>query len=191
MPDDTWYWWNNMTEPKWSLFVPNTEHSSVTGLMEILPAVSTWVYTTLLMDYEKIIPELTWTLDHDTYTINAVTNELPISAKIWYSESCRECNGRRDFRALNLDSPCPSGNVIDGKCYNENSIWLDEEIQYRHRKDGKYSWSYTLYGPSKFGGAYRAFFMDFKFNISKKIDHGLTWPVDNYGVVELSTECMV
>ena len=38
MPDDTWIWWDDMTEPKYYLFVPDTDHAGITGLLESLPA---------------------------------------------------------------------------------------------------------------------------------------------------------
>ena len=193
MPDDTWFWWDDMTEPKWTLLVPNTEHAGITGLGETLPAIATWVYAALMLDYDKVIPKINWTLDHDTYTITAQTNMMPFTAKIWYTESCRDCKDRRDFRALSLDSPCPSKIELDGKCYNLNSIWLEEEIQPIEKEEGMYLWKYTLNGTSKLGGAYRVFFMDFRFNVTDGygVDGNLGWPFDSYGIFELSTECMV
>ena len=157
------------------LFVPNTEHAGITGLMETIPAIATWTHSVLRMDYQRIIPQVTWTLDHESYKISATTNMLPTSAKIWYTQSVR---GRRDFRALTLDSPCKSGVELDGKCYNVDSLWLSEDLEYTARigEEGKeYEWEATLNERNISRGSYRAFFIDFTFNMSNS---QLTWPED-------------
>lgn len=47
MPDDTHYWWNEMPGPKHFLMMPNTEHTTATGVLEEIPAVGAWVKTVI------------------------------------------------------------------------------------------------------------------------------------------------
>ena len=42
-PDDTHYWWKDMPEPKHFLMVPNAEHSMISGVLEIIPAIGAFV----------------------------------------------------------------------------------------------------------------------------------------------------
>jgi PhoPQ-activated pathogenicity-related protein len=48
LPDDTRYWWDEMSDEKNFLMVPNAEHSLATGILEIIPAVllSLFAYAT-------------------------------------------------------------------------------------------------------------------------------------------------
>ena len=46
LPDNTRYWWHDMPmeyEMNKFLTLPNTDHITVTGILELLPAVNTWV----------------------------------------------------------------------------------------------------------------------------------------------------
>ncbi len=47
LPDDTHYWWQGMPDPKHFLIVPNAEHSEATGILELLPAISTYMHGAL------------------------------------------------------------------------------------------------------------------------------------------------
>lgn len=53
MPDDTRYWWANMTEPKHFMIMPNTEHTTATGILEELPSIKAFLKATLA---NKTIP---------------------------------------------------------------------------------------------------------------------------------------
>ena len=144
MPDDTWLWWDDLSNPKNYLLCPNADHAGVTGLLELLPAVATWVEATL---FNMEIPYLDWSLDHENGEITAYTHDLPDAAHVWHAPSCniKYCNGRRDWRALNLDDPCESGIVVkDQYCYNDHSFWIVEELTYDKYENGTYYWSHQM-----------------------------------------------
>ena len=191
LPDDTYYWWDNITSNQmYYLFVPNTDHSGVTGLLEILPAVATWVKYSLLPEIPIL---LDWSLYHDNYTIVAKTNVLPTEVNVWYAPSCRDCNDRRDWRSMNLDlKDCPSHIIISHEwCYNTHSIYKSINItaDYVHNEmDGMYYYNYTLNESiiADDKSAYILFFLDFRYN---KIDY--EWPIDEYDEFELSTQAMI
>jgi PhoPQ-activated pathogenicity-related protein len=62
-PDDTHYWWNDMPEPKHFLIVPNAEHTMVTGVLEVVPAITAFGLANFL---NKQVPSFTWKIDGDT-----------------------------------------------------------------------------------------------------------------------------
>ena len=41
-PDDNYYWWDQMPEPKRLMMIPNAEHSLISGVLEAVPAVGAW-----------------------------------------------------------------------------------------------------------------------------------------------------
>jgi len=45
MPDDTHWWWKDMPDPKHFLMVPNAEHSQATGILEVVPAIGSFIRT--------------------------------------------------------------------------------------------------------------------------------------------------
>ena len=118
LPDDTTYWWDNMTEPKHFLITPNSDHSQATGILEILPALSTYMRSVLT---DITPPEMTWDIDQTTGEITMKTNVEPIAVDMWYAHSCN--NIRRDFRLLNADKPCVCGVVAQGLCLNLKIFW--------------------------------------------------------------------
>jgi len=56
---------------------------------------------------------------------------------MWHATTC---NGlRRDFRAVNLDSPCACGISIKGHCLNTKAIWSSTELTEVEGQPGIYS----------------------------------------------------
>lgn len=86
-PDDTHYWWADMPSPKHFLMTPNAEHSEATGILEIVPAIGTWI-NYLVKDY--VVPEFTWTIDATTGEIVATLNSEGVvhEASMWWANSC-------------------------------------------------------------------------------------------------------
>lgn len=123
-PDDTHYWWNDMPEPKHFLMMPNTEHMTVTGFAQALPAIGTF-FKYLINGIP--MPTASWTISEDTGDIRAVLSypQDPMTPKVanvtmWYAKSCNKGNAaaRRDFRFMTLDDPCECGFSQDGTCLN-------------------------------------------------------------------------
>eukprot|EP00944_MAST-04C_sp_MAST-4C-sp1_P012874 g12874.t1 len=123
LPDDTTFWWSNMSEPKHFLITPNADHSQATGILELLPAMSTYVRSVLK---NATVPQMTWTIDEVTGEITMKTNKEPIAVDMWYAHSCN--SKRRDFRLLNLDKPCECGVVAKGLCLNLKIFWSRERL---------------------------------------------------------------
>ncbi|CAM9264536.1 unnamed protein product, partial [Ectocarpus fasciculatus] len=161
-PDDTHYWWKEMPEPKHFLMTPNAEHSEATGILEIVPAIGTWLNYLLL---EETVPEFKWTIDENTGEIVATLdgNGRVHSAHVWYAYSCgTNPDGipRRDFRIMSLDSPCTCGVESDGYCLNTKSFWNSTELEQSIEK-GRRTYRALVDPPDD--GHYVAFFIDIKY----------------------------
>ena len=140
--DDTWYWWNDMpyaNELNHYVLVPNAEHSQATGILELLPAVTTWARELLRADSEytnkrtnkngreylsKTIEERnSRSLDmiqsfsnipRFNWTIEEKSGDIMVKSNIAPTSvriwHATTCNRhRRDFRIVNLDDPCTCG----------------------------------------------------------------------------------
>jgi len=99
LPDDNLYWWNNMSDPKHLLMVPNAEHSLATGIISILDSAGAFFRGFL----EKASPPVfSWVIDPNTGAIT-VTNPpgqaSPTEVVMWYAHSAKN-TGRRDFRLV-------------------------------------------------------------------------------------------
>jgi len=100
LPDDEYYWWNDMPEPKRFLSVPNAEHSLATGILEVLPAVTAFIGGVLANDQ---IPEMFWSIDYNNtgdITVNVpAANPQPVNVTLYGADSAPN-TGRRDFRLI-------------------------------------------------------------------------------------------
>ena len=140
-PDDTHYWWNDMPEPKHFMMMPNTDHSCALGIAQLLPSIGTW-YSYLVRGIE--IPKVDWTISNTTGDITATVTGGTVKVKratVWSARTCGSDSPskyRRDFRLLNLDSPCACGRTLDdGTCLNqEASRWTSIDID--PEEDGSY-----------------------------------------------------
>jgi len=158
-PDDTHYWWADMPEPKHFIMTPNAEHSEATGIFEIVPAIASWVKSHL--DNQEV-PEFTWDINQTTGEIVATLNHVGIvkQARVWYAFSCGnnpDGKKRRDFRCINLDSPCACGFTNDGKCVNTKSFWTPKLLE-PTKVNGKRTYSAKLDAPED--GRWVAYFID-------------------------------
>lgn len=122
-----------MPEPKHFYIAPNTEHSCITGILTLVPAIGSWIQNLLL---KETIPSFTWEIDSSTGEIVATLDEHGIvhSATSWYAQSCGvnawdNDTNRRDFRIAHLDQPCTCGAPgISGYCANLKSFYKKEEL---------------------------------------------------------------
>uniref|UniRef100_A0A914BWJ8 Uncharacterized protein n=1 Tax=Acrobeloides nanus TaxID=290746 RepID=A0A914BWJ8_9BILA len=131
-PDDTHYWWKDMPEPKHFLMVPNAEHTMISGVLEIIPAIGAFVVAQFS---GQPVPIVTWTRDDDTGLIVAtVENDASVhSVNAWYSYSCGRNSWdnvtRRDFRIANYDDPCECGIGYAPYCANLVVLWDVKQLQ--------------------------------------------------------------
>jgi hypothetical protein len=163
-PDDTHYWWADMPEPKHFLIAPNAEHSLITGILEVVPAIGAWIQNLL---YKERIPTLDWKISTTTGEITATLDDNSIvhSATMWYSHSCGQnawdnSTNRRDWRVAHMDVPCSCGIGYDGYCANLKSFWGKKELT-STMVHGKRV--YTAFMDKPADGTYAAYFIDFKF----------------------------
>ena len=158
MPDNTRYWWHDMPmeyEMNKFLTLPNAEHATVTGILELLPAVNTWLNEILdahnflkkkhngkrpvvktiedrnaasveLMSVAEI-PRFNWTIDTTNGDITVQSEIKPKSVHLWHASTCN--TARRDFRMLNNDDPCDCGVVVLNQCLNLAIFWVAEELE--------------------------------------------------------------
>lgn len=145
-PDDTHYWWNDMPEPKHFIMTPNAEHSEATGILEIVPAIGSWIQHLIDPDFDNSkMPKFTWDINSETGEITATLNEYGKvkEARVWWAYSCGNnvnedgsVTKRRDFRMANMDSPCECGVKVSGYCTNLKSFWKHETLK-EQKIDGK------------------------------------------------------
>lgn len=213
------YWWDDMPhkyELNRYLITPNSEHTQITGFLELLPAITTWARELIesnlryididpkvpmnieernakslkLMDFSNI-PRYSWTIDPESGDIILTTEEAPTSVDMWYATTCN--NHRRDFRILNLDDPCTCGIDLENFCSNLFVFWKKEPLV--ETFPGSLTW--IAHQDAPLFGRWTAFFVDVQFNgpkpnipgASEYIEH--SWPIGSDGTYEFSTTVSV
>jgi PhoPQ-activated pathogenicity-related protein len=101
LPDDEYYWWADLPEPKYFLEVPNAEHSMITGIVEVLAAVV--AFANNILDDSTPLPQFSWTIDWEktgniTLTVPA-GQPRPTNVTMWAADTIAS-SGRRDFRLI-------------------------------------------------------------------------------------------
>jgi PhoPQ-activated pathogenicity-related protein len=188
-PDDLAYWWKEMPEPKRFIMTPNAEHSEATGILEIVPAISTWI-NYLLKDWK--VPEFTWDISTETGKITATLDgEGEVhEASMWYAYSCgNNPDGikRRDFRIMHMDTPCECGIGAQGYCINLKSFWTQVVLEPEVNAEGQRVYTAQMDAPDD--GRYVAFMIDIKYKEHEKRVEGL--PHDLPGRLDFTTEVSV
>jgi PhoPQ-activated pathogenicity-related protein len=122
LPDDSFNWFDDLPEPKRLIMTPNADHSMATGLLEIVPAISSFMNLVLHKEEEEL-PSMTWNISDTDGSIVATLDDVGDvhEASLWYAFSCGTSeNGvpRRDFRLASLDYPCECGVYAAGYCVN-------------------------------------------------------------------------
>jgi len=214
LPDNTRYWWHDMPmEYEMNKFItlPNSEHATVTGILELLPAVNTWVKELLrahnflktkhngirppvktiddrnaasieLMSVAEI-PRFNWTIDTTTGDITVQSETKPKSVHLWHASTCND--NRRDFRMLNNDDPCDCGFVVMDQCLNLRILWVAEELE--ETSPGSLTW--VAHKRPPVDGRWMAFFVDLQFDGSSQRSSG--WPTGEDGILEFTTSISI
>ena len=128
LPDDSFNWFEELSEPKRLLMTPNADHSEATGLFEIIPAISSFINLLRNKGTEQL-PSFKWDINETDGSILVTLDEIGHvhEASVWYAYSCgTNADGikRRDFRMASLDNPCECGLYADGYCINGQVILL-------------------------------------------------------------------
>ena len=76
---------------------------------------------------ELEMPRLMWSQDPESGDITVTTEVSPVLVELWSAPSCSDA--RRDWRTVNLDSPCQCGTAQDGICFNEVSDWSAQTLE--------------------------------------------------------------
>jgi len=189
---------------------PNAEHSEITGIFEVVPAIGTWAAYLL---QKTAVPEFTWEMNNSTGEIIATLddNGEVYEASMWWAYSCgtnTDGTKRRDFRICSLDTPCHCGIGYDGYCANLKSIWTREILQ-PEIVNGKRT--YRAFKEAPGDGRWVAYFVDVKYkepnaaqfqalykpNVNSKLPKQLQSagnkliPVDKPGRLEFTSEVMI
>lgn len=202
-PDDNYYWWDSLPEPKRLIMAPNTEHSTITGILEVVPAIGTWG---AYLFREEAVPEFTWEISNTTGEIIATLDDLGdvYEASMWYAESCGSNSDgveRRDFRVVNADADCKCG-ILDiqyeGYCANLKSLWT-REILTAEVVEGQRIYRASREAPSD--GRFSAFLIDVKYKesaltqqhsfVSREHRGNKILPVDKPGRLEFTTQVSI
>jgi PhoPQ-activated pathogenicity-related protein len=190
-PDDTHYWWSDLPQPKHFLMVPNAEHSLATGILEVTPAIGTWIAALLV---NKEVPQMDWKIDQDAGTIQLKLDGTlkPLHVRKYYAYTCND-TPRRDFRFVSADDPCTCGIGSDGSCVNLKSFWKWETL--KPTRIGGNEYIATHETPEQ---GWSAFFIDvtyrnaFKNDDEELLQHKEGWlPKDRAGLFEFTTEVAV
>lgn len=189
LPDDWRFWWDEMTEPKWGIMVPNAEHSMATGILELLPAVATFFNAVLK---QETVPTVTWSIANATGEITVQVSEEPSAVRVWQATTCNTL--RRDFRLVNADNPCHCGIAQSGLCVNLKVLWTAQPLA----ATSPLLYKALLDTPTD--GRWKAFFIDVQFkskSASKEpfpqelLMHtdkdGKGWPIDPPGTFEFTS----
>jgi len=203
-PDDTHYWWNDMPEPKHFIMTPNAEHSEMTGILEIVPAIATWAVYLLK---ERQVPTFTWDISKTTGEIVVTLDDIGTvhAATVYYGYSCGnnfedlKALKRRDFRILSMDVPCQCGigGPVVGYCANLKSFERKAELN-ETIVNGKRTYRASIDAPED--GRWVGFFIDIKYEAVDSVMpisnswspqyHGFM-PVNMPGQLDFTTEVSV
>jgi hypothetical protein len=212
IPDDTRFWWDAMQGEKHFIMVPDAEHSEATGILEILPAIATFLNAVL---DQQPRPEFKWEIDD---TSGDITLQLPPTATdveaafgvaagrklqgvhMWHATTCND--KRRDFRVVNLGwgeeqtclpcgVPVKGGPKKGGLCTNLAILWTKEALAEVEPGSGKY----VAHRDAPAGGKWTAFFIDVIYESDlppPAVSNGsFGWPLLPQGDFEFTTEVSV
>jgi PhoPQ-activated pathogenicity-related protein len=116
IPDENWYWWNDIPDPKYLMMLPNSLNDMVPHHATIYEtAVSFWI------SYLKEIPlpalSWFWTRLEDSGRMTMTANPPPVSIEA-YRATTLDNDTRRDFRLASLDG--------DGKPQLHPVYWVQD-----------------------------------------------------------------
>ena len=170
LPDDTTFWWNKMQGKNDFLMIPNAEHSEASGVLELLPAVATFLRGIQRGIDDTARPAINWTIAEGSGDIVArllTPVHFPIKVTMWSATTAS--SRRRDFRVLNGDNQtqcrADGGLFVKNMCANPKVLWKRRTVE--RGTDG--SWTATMAPPGN--GKWGAFFMHFEFEGPQE-EHG-------------------
>jgi len=209
--DNTRWWYDEMPmadEMNKFLLLPNADHITVGAILELLPAINTWVsellyakekfkslYGGVLPEIETVedrnnfcikmqqvsdMPKFDWIIDPDSGDITVTSETDPVSVHVWHGSTCN--NKRRDFRFLNKDNPCECGTWIASEelCINQNIFFGAEKLH--ETESGSRKW--VAHKRPPIDGRWMALFVDVQYNTTSA-ERG--WPLGSPGILEFTT----
>jgi PhoPQ-activated pathogenicity-related protein len=194
LPDDSTFWWDEMQGKNNFLIIPNAEHSEATGVLELLPAASTFIRGVVHGVDDAARPIINWTIAKTgDITVTQMSDHIPIQVSMWSAETAT--NKRRDFRILSADNvtecKASGGVFVKSKnlCANLKSFWKKRNLE--KNKDG--TWTASM--PLPAGGKWGAFFVHMEYEgPSTAVEHSapverrrLDWPVSQDGRYQMTT----
>jgi len=220
VPDNIRWWWEDMPmyqEMNRFLTLPNGEHTTATAILELLPAVNTWVRSMLdgskrlgprpaptsieernteslkLMRAAQV-PRYNWSISASGEEITVMADRAPLAVNLWHSSTCMaHANKRKDFRLVNYDSPCTCGIQYEHYCVNLAVLWTS--IQLKETSPGSLTW--VARWPAPTTGQWSAFFVDLQFEgppphygqppSDPDTSHDSSWPWGHDGTFQFST----
>lgn len=137
-------WYDELTGEKHLYIVQDSEHSLSTGIIELLPALSTFVSS--IAHGKKTRPSFDYGFDNKTGALSVtITEGVPKSVRLWQAHTLQD--KRRDFRWVRLanndtepcrlpDIPLPKP-VFGGNCI-QPILWKPTNLT---QTGGSYSWT--------------------------------------------------
>lgn len=137
MLDWTNIWYDDLTGEKHLYIVQDSEHSLSTGILELLPSLSTFVSSIAYGQTEADRPQFDYHIDESTGTLTVkVLQGIPTAVKVWTAKTMTA--ERRDFRwvrlADNETSPCKlpeiplAKPVFGGNCI-QPILWKSQTLE--------------------------------------------------------------
>lgn len=136
MPDDNYYWWNDMVGELHLLMVHNAEHSLITGLPEVVQGVSSFAAGILTASTR---PEMRWVMgaDEKSGNITVFCSEAPTKVMVRHADTLD--GKRRDWRLLTGQKPCPfvevSGACVHPVLWHEADPVKVDDLTYTYTMD--------------------------------------------------------
>eukprot|EP01084_Bolivina_argentea_P063145 115333_1 len=143
MPDDSYYWYDQLgtVSNKFYQMIPNADHDEAGQNDVTAPTLASFIHV-YLNDIK--LPQLTWNIDNVTGMGNITVyykgnTSMIFDSEIWYGRSCS--NVRRDFRLYNLDNPCDCGVMVNNKCKNTQSVFVNKKLKPISQTENEAVWS--------------------------------------------------
>ena len=130
MPDDNWYWWDELKAEKHMLMIENAEHSMATGVLTLAKGVSGFI-NSLIFNTPR--PDFAWTIDSTSGRLTLTAKDKPAKVTLMYAETVPSKPNRRDFRMIKGNTPAapcepPAIKINDKACFNP-ILWQSKEVQ--------------------------------------------------------------
>eukprot|EP00051_Salpingoeca_urceolata_P020759 m.315662 g.315662 ORF g.315662 m.315662 type:complete len:599 (-) comp19677_c5_seq3:2185-3981(-) len=168
MPDDNWYWWDDMVGELHLLMVQNAEHSMATGIPEVIPGAASFAHGVLSGTPR---PEMSWKFGK-TFSggnITVTTNERPSKIIAHYADTLD--GARRDWRLIIGPYPdCPLPVKNGGACLHP-VLWKSQEVF----QIAPMTWTVAFDAPED---RWRAFFIEVEFRGDTELPHIQTTQVN-------------